>query len=113
MSKFVPPKSPPPPDNRGMKSRAPPEGFFSSVFKTRPQLEAEIKTLKTENALLRAHLSTHTIIAADRSRTQADEPPTATEVRVGTRSAPCPQCSKTRDIFADILAKHEGKSYAR
>jgi len=105
MTKFVPPKnsSVPPPIPSSEK------GWFSSVFKTRPQLEAEIRTLKTENALLRAR--THTIIAADGSGTQAR---TEHSKAVGApTSIPCVQCGKTRDILGEILAKHEGKSYAR
>lgn len=55
------------------------KGFFSSVFKTRPQLEAQILRLERENLLLRTHNS------------------------VG----PCPQCTIVHKILRSVLAKHE------
>jgi hypothetical protein len=109
MTRFVPPKDAPPPRS-GPRTEPPvtPRGFLSSVFKTRPQLEAEIRDLKKENALLRSYIDKPRVIVAADGTKEAAENPTATEVRTG----PCRCCLKTRDILGEVLARHEGTSYA-
>lgn len=54
------------------------KGFFSSIFKTRPQLEAQIRALERENLLLR-----------------------------GGPNGPCPRCTRISKILRSVLAKHE------